>query len=136
MKELINAVVEARAKAEEAAKRKTEAFIIWRDEHQDLIDNENATKNARIEAEDVLRELAIKTYAVTGDKAVAPGIGIRVMTRLNYESKEAMEWAVKHELALKLDTSAFEKIAKTNNLPFVNITEEPLATIATDLQRL
>ena len=78
--------------------------------------------------------MALSTFSETQDKQVAPGVGIRVRTVLNYESKDAMDWAVKHELALKLDPSAFEKIAKTSNLPFVNITEEPTATLATELQ--
>jgi len=57
------------------------------------------------------------------------------MTRLNYDDREAMSWALEHKLALKLDTSAFEKIAKTSNLMFVTILEEPSATIATELKR-
>ena len=135
LKEQINAVVEARELALEATMRRVEAYKSWAEANQQLLDNEGAAKTACQEAEAELRELALQIYAVTGDKAVAPGIGIRVMTRLNYDDREAMSWALEHKLALKLDTSAFEKIAKTSNLMFVTILEEPSATIATELKR-
>jgi len=136
LKEQINAVVEAREKAQEATTRRTEAYQKWVEVNQPLIDNESNAKSACQEAEVKLREMALETYAETGEKAVAPGIGIRVMTRLNYENQKAMEWAIEHKLALKLDSSAFEKIAKTSTLPFVTITEEPQATIAAELNKV
>ncbi len=132
----INLVVEAREKATEAKNAINKAHGEWLMANQDLTEAETTTKLACIEAEATLRETALQTYAEVGEKAVAPGVGIRVRTVLNYESKEAMEWAVKHELALKLDPSAFEKIAKTSNLSFVTITEEPTATIAAELQKV
>ncbi len=134
--ERINAVVEARAKAIEATDRRMEAYGFWLKEHEQLLLNEKAARVDCAEAEDELRALAIKTYEETGDKAIAPGIGIRVRTVLGYLASEAMEWAMEHKLALKLDSSAFEKIAKTSHLPFVTISEEPQATIATELNRI
>ena len=136
LKEQINAVVEARAKVKETTECRTSAYQKWIDENQPLLDNESNAKTGCQEAETKLRDLALQSYAKTKEKTVAPGIGIRVMTRLNYESQKAMEWAMEHKLALKLDSSAFEKIAKTSNLPFVTITEEPVATIATELAKV
>ncbi len=134
MKELINTVVEARAKATEAKKARHDAQVAWEESNAILFQAEAVASGECASAEAKLKEEALKVYAEVGNKTVAPGVGIRLMTRLLYENKEAMDWAVKHELALKLDTSAFEKIAKTSNLPFVTITEEPIATIATELQ--
>ena len=133
LKEQINLVVDARAKAQDATMKKSEAFTAWLEANQSLLDTEKSTKDACQIAEAKLRDLALKSYAITGEKIVAPGVGIRVMTRLYYEGYKAMDWAMEHKLALKLDSSAFEKIAKTNNLPFVTISEEPSATIATEL---
>ena len=132
----INLVVEARAMVEGEKLAYAGAYQKWLNENKTIIDVLEATKTVCAEREVTLREMALQTYASTQDKQVAPGIGIRVRTVLNYESKDAMEWAVKHELALKLDPSAFEKIAKTSNLSFVTITEEPQATIAAELQRV
>lgn len=136
IREQINAVVEARAKVQEATLERTQSYLLWLETNQPLIDSETNAKTACQEAEVKLRELALETYAETGDKTVAPGVGIRVMSRLGYNNKEAFEWAIKHELALKLDSSAFEKIAKTSDLAFVTITEEPTATIATELLKV
>ncbi len=135
LKEQTSIVVDAREKAREANCRRLESLMAWQEEHEDLYDNERLTKEACQKAEEMLREMALQVYAITKEKAVAPGIGIRVRTCLNYDSKEAMGWALEHKLALKLDTSNFEKIAKTSNLPFVSITEEPQATIATELKK-
>uniref|UniRef100_A0A6M3J5B0 Uncharacterized protein n=1 Tax=viral metagenome TaxID=1070528 RepID=A0A6M3J5B0_9ZZZZ len=134
LKELINEVVEARAKATELKSQRDALLEEWNKSNQELFDALTQAGAGVAIAETKLREKAIETYLKTLDKAVAPGVGIRVMTKLGYDSKEAMDWAVKHELALKLDTSAFEKIAKTNNLPFVTMSEEPTATIATNLE--
>lgn len=136
LREQINVVVLVRS----IAKSNKEILEIdrkaWEEANKEQIDLVALTKQDAEEAETKLRELALETYAEVGDKTVAPGIGIRIMTRLNYEAKEAMGWAMEHKLALKLDSSAFEKIAKTSNLSFVTISEEPQATIATELQEI
>jgi len=134
--EQINIVVEVREKAREANCQRVAEYNKWLEANQSLFDKEDESKLACSEAEGKLRVMAIEAYLKTLDKAVAPGVGIRVMTKLDYNADEAMAWAVKHELALKLDTGKFEKIAKTENLPFVTITEEPTATIATDLSKI
>ena len=132
----INLVVEARAVARETNCQRVVAYNVWVEANQHILDLESDAKSACQEAEVQLRELALTVYAETQDKQVAPGIGIRVKQVLSYEPKEAMDWAVKHTLALKLDVSSFEKMAKMNNLPFVTIADEPTATIATELKEL
>ena len=132
----INVVVDARGEVQEASEQRTIAYQAWVEANQSLLDHERIAKDACQEAETKLRELAIHVYAENGEKVVAPGVGIRVMTELDYEGGEAMNWAMEHKLALKLDASAFEKIAKTNNLPFVTISEKPQATIATKLAKI
>jgi len=136
LKALINEVVEARGKAKEANNQRTEAYQKWVETNQSLLDNEKVAKDTCQEAETKLRGMALLSYALTGDKVVAPGVGIRVMTKLSYDAKDAMEWATKHQLALRLDIAAFEKMAKMNNLPFVIITEEPQATLAAELHKV
>lgn len=86
-------------------------------------------------AESALRELTITAYRETGSKSPAPGVGIREITRIEFDAKEAFLWASEHKIALKLDTSAFEKIAKASPLEFVTTSIIPQATIATDLSK-
>ena len=130
----INLVVEAREKSQLLSEERKSMYDTFISQHTDFFADVATAASEATEAEGQLRELALVAFKETGDKQVAPGIGIRVRQVLNYESRDAMEWAVKHELALKLDPSAFEKIAKTSNLSFVTITEEPTATIATELK--
>jgi len=132
--EQINLVVEARRKADEASHKLQSARAIWEVTNHALFEESELTKVQCEESEQLLRELTLQAYQETGNKTPLAGIGIRVMTRLSYEAKEAMDWALEHKLALKLDTGSFEKIAKTSSLPFVTVLEEPQATIATDLQ--
>lgn len=84
-------------------------------------------------AELALRTLALAEYDRTGNKAPGPGVGIREVTRLEYSEPEALAWAVAHNLALRLDRNAFEKIVKVQPPPFVTALMETHATIATDL---
>lgn len=132
----INAVVEARGNARDANCQRVASYNEWVADHQFLFANEDLAKTICQEAEGTLREMTLQAYVETGNKTPEVGVGIRVRTILGYEGKEAMDWAMEHKLALKLDTTTFEKIAKTSNLPFVTISEEPQATIATDLQGL
>ena len=132
----INAVVEAREATQLATSTREASYQKWVEKNEGLFNNEKLAKCSRDLAEIKLREMTIQSYVETGNKAPEVGVGIRVKTCLNYNGQEAMDWALEHKLALKLDSSAFEKIAKTNNLPFVTITEEPQATIATELNRI
>jgi len=52
---------------------------------------------------------------------------------LDYDPKEALKWAMEHQIALSLDKSSFDKFAKATPLDFVTIREEPRAQIAQNL---
>jgi len=134
--EQINAVVDAREKASELKGQRDALLEGWNEANQELLDALTQAGADVAEAEAKLRELAIQVYAETKEKNVAPGVGIRVMTKMEYDTKAAMEWAVKHSLALVLDKKAFEAIAKTTPLDFVVSIEEPTATIAAVLDRI
>jgi DNA polymerase-3 subunit epsilon len=72
------------------------------------------------------------------DKHPHPAVGIRNITRLEYDPRKAYLWCQDHlPAALVLDRTFFEKhakaVAKTSPLDFVTISQEPQATIATDL---
>lgn len=133
LKAQIKIVAEARDRAREANCERVASYNKWVEANQPLLDNESRAKTVCLEAESALRELTLDTYVRTGNKAPAPGVGIREVTKLDYDMKVAFDWALHHEIALKLDIPAFEKIAKVSPPSFVTIYQEPQATIATQL---
>ena len=98
-----------------------------------LLDELERAKQEEASQEGLLRQAILAEFVLTGNKQPAPGCGVRVLQKLSYDEARAFEWAKEHELALKLDSRAFEKIAKVQSLEFVTITDEPQATITTDL---
>jgi len=103
---------------------------------------ENASTIERVETasanvgrlESAVRETALERYAVDGNKKPTPGVAIRVLTKLNYDPAAALAWAKEHTIALALDKRAFSKIANVDPPAFVEVTEEPQATIARTLK--
>jgi len=67
-------------------------------------------------------------FEKTGNKKLYGGIGIRVLTKLLYEETTAFDWAKEHSLCLKLDSRAFDKIAKTQEIDFVKKEEKVTVT--------
>lgn len=85
-----------------------------------------------------LRTATLETYAETGNKKPHSALGVREVTKLEYDADVAVAWCM-HRLpaALKLDARMFEKHAKavseTDPVKIVKITQQPQATIASDL---
>lgn len=139
LREQINAVVEAREASHLVAEVKKTLYDEWLEHNAEFLDEVVSKAELVTEAEAKLKELTLQAYAETGNKAPAPGVGIREVTRLEYEPKEAFEWALEHRIALQLNKTAFDKLAKTapeTRPAFVKITTEPQATIATELERV
>jgi hypothetical protein len=53
-------------------------------------------------------------------KKMAGGISVRIIKKLEYDFDKAFSWARDHDICLMLDKSAFEKIAKIQNIDFVS----------------
>ena len=134
LQEQIKVVVEARQKASEVNHALRSAQAVWEVTNHSLFEEDTQARIQCGESEQLLRELTLQAYAETGNKAPAKGVGIREITKLEYDTKVAFDWAVEHTMALKLDTSAFAKIAKVSPPDFVNVILEPQATIATQLE--
>ena len=129
----IKVVAEARGRIAQLREEKNLALSMWENENKELLRHLDTTAEAVNVAEAWLRTLTLQAYNETGNKAPAVGVGIREVTKLTYGPREALTWATDHRMALKLDVSAFEKIVKVSPLDFVTITQEPQATIATNL---
>ena len=134
LQEQIKVVIEVRCQYHIAKDNKDSALKMWEEQNEDIISSASIASENMTEAEAKLRELTLQAYAETGNKAPAPGVGIRERTVLTYDGKVAFDWAKSHKMALQLDKKAFEKIAKVSDLDFVDVTTEPIATIATTLE--
>ncbi len=80
-----------------------------------------------------IKEKALEKYYEAGEKKIGQ-IGIRIMKDLIYDEDEAFRWAKEHELCLNLHKKDFERLAKTQDLKFVEIKERPIATIPTKIK--
>ncbi len=134
LQEQIKVVATVRQVSQRAIDIKKSRLTEWETENRELLDDISANATDLSEQEETLRELILQAYAETGNKAPAPGVGIRERTVLTYDNKVAFDWAKSHKMALKLDVPNFEKIVKADCPDFVKITTEPQATIATELK--
>ncbi len=132
--EQIKVVAEVRRETQKARDIVDAARTLFNNYNHIIIEEAATLKEELTTNEATLRELTLQAYAETGNKAPAEGVGIRELTVLTYDGKVALDWAKAHKMALKLDTSAFEKISKADPPDFVKITTEPQATIATNLE--
>ena len=129
----IEVVVLARENAQRARDSKSVAYSAWEQEYKSLLDSVTATSELVAEEEAKLRALTLQAYEQTGNKAPALGVSVKIFQTLDYDPKEALKWAMAHQIALSLDKKSFETFAKATPLEFVTIGEEPRAQIATEL---
>ena len=131
----IEVVILARENAQRAREAKAVAYAAWEREYKSLLDSVTDTSTVVTEEEDELRALTVKAYEQTGNKTPAVGVSIKIFQTMDYDPKEALKWAMTHQIALSLDKKSFENIAKNTPLEFVTIGEEPRAQIAQNLAR-
>ena len=106
-------------------------------EHEELLSSilntgneiENIKGDLKLEAED--------EYTRTGLKKLSGGIGIRLMTKLEYQEKDAMEWAKENmpiAIIHSIDKKQFETFAKNSELEFVNKVESITVTFPREIK--
>lgn len=95
-------------------------------------------KQSLAELDAGIREAAIEDYKVTGNKKPWDGVGIREVTKYDYDLPKAVEWAKQNMPAiLTVDKKKFEKVLSVTSpetLPeTIKVYKETTATIASDL---
>lgn len=133
LREQIERVALMRNEAAEAKHRVAEARAIWEEANANLLAEEKGSRDDLEKEEAALRAMALAEFRETGEKKPGPGLSVSIGTRLHYEPAEALAWAKRMEIALALDTKAFEAVAKTTPLPFVTVEDEPKVSVARDL---
>ncbi len=84
-----------------------------------------------------IKEDAKIEFKEKGIKKLLGGIGIRVLSRINYSNEDAMSWAENNmPIAIKkiLDKKQFETFAKSNELDFVTKEESVSVTFPKEIK--
>jgi len=126
----------ARARVELAGVRAQLEALMANDAIVEAQAYERSTKMRIAELENAIREAALKEYAENGNKRPHSAIAVRINKRLRYDINAALEYCRKHfdaAVEVVLNTKVFEKAAPNLDLDFVQVVEEPQATIASDL---
>lgn len=126
----------ARARVELAGVRAQLEALMANDAIVEAQAYERSTKMRIAELENAIREAALKEYTENGNKRPHSAIAVRINKRLRYDVNAALEYCRKHfdaAVEVVLNTKVFEKAAPNLDLDFVQVVEEPQATIASDL---
>jgi hypothetical protein len=135
---LLRQLATAREKAKSTRALYTKLHEAWLEDHR--MDAEAASV-AAIDVQNLemrVRETALSIYEDTQEKAICPGVAVRVLTRYDYDQDEAFTWAREHNMCLKLAANEFDAVCKQDKIrpDFVDVREVPQATIATDLEKV
>lgn len=86
------------------------------------------------EMKGILSTEALQEFEETNKKQLTGGLGIREMQTLEYEESKAFDWSKEHNLCLKLDKTAFEKVAKTTQLDFIKYGTKKTVTFPAEIK--
>jgi len=136
LQDQIKQVARARQEAQRLADEKAAKYQSWEEQNRIFLDAVKDAAEFKNKQEEFLRELTLAIYAETQNKKPCEGVGIREVTRLEYDPKDALAWAMKHQIAISLDKKSFEGFAKATPLEFVKVITEPQATISQDLTKV
>lgn len=100
----------------------------------DLIDNQIPLVNRLGELKSEIDLTAVTLFGKTGNKKLFGGIGIQERKSLEYDSNKAFEFAKGKDMFLALDKKAFEKVASSLNLDFVNEKKTVKATFPKEIK--
>ena len=82
----------------------------------------------------IIKEKGEAEYLATKEKPSLVGLGLRVNKLLKYDLDKVTEWAKENaKMLFVLDVKAFEKLAKNSPVPGVEIVDDPMITISSDL---
>lgn len=122
--ELKNAL-EMQEQITERIRRAREQF---EETHSKLFKSQKEIRQVVCECKEVLEENALVGFKEDGVKQRLGGLGIRVMKDLVYDELVALKWAKEKDLFLKLDKKAFDNVARTGEIRFVDIVDRCIVT--------
>lgn len=106
----------------------------FEEQNKELFLNRATTRQTISDCKDVLRPVVEEGFKVDGVKKRLGGIGIRVGEILDYDDTKALEWAKEKDMCLLLDKKSFDKIAKVQELDFVQKEERITVTFPKEIK--
>ena len=110
----------------------------FEEKHKDMLTSMKENQEAMSKLEGSIKTKALAEYAADEskpkNKRLSFGVKIQERDKLVFDEKLAKEWAREHNLAWKLDLPAFKKIAKAQNIDFVTIEDNTIATIPPEIK--
>jgi len=132
--ERLGYVAKGREAVEDLRARKRETYDAYLTTNNLLFERLAVAEATLLVNESAVRDIAIEMYSQTEIKDLPGGVKIKMRTFLVYDENTALEWAMKHNLAVKLDKSKFEKLAKVQEIPGVSVHNKPMATIPSRIE--
>lgn len=129
----VQMVARARAVRDALKLQRDRSYQAWLTQHTELNAAVEQSAQNVVQLEDALRAMGRKRYEATREKQLLPGVSVREEIELTFDGAAAFEWAKANSLCLMLDVKAFEAVAKSNKLPFVDRKPVPRITLAKDL---
>lgn len=103
-------------------------------EHAEEFDGRKITEEAKNRIEADVRETALVLWKTVPnlEKTSIPGVTIRESKVVGFDPETAKEWAIQHQIALKLDEVAYKKLVLAGQAPG-SVDKTFTAAIAADL---
>ena len=130
LKELQIAMITLEDKQLQLRARKTQ----FDRENEELVETIKSCNEAVEERKESLRLVAIEEYNQDKVKKRFGGLGIRVLSTIDYDETVALKWAKEKDMFLKLDKPNFDKVAKQGCIDFVEILEETTVTFPKEIK--
>ncbi len=102
------------------------------EKHAEVLKGEADSQSLADAYEADLRELAVEHFNETGEKTLDENLGVRVNTKLTYETGKAVAWAETNApvmIVKTVDKNAFESLPTVSGLDFVTVDTSVSAVI-------
>jgi hypothetical protein len=107
-----------------------------RQANAEIYDNLDSAASRLIKVEEEIRIAMVSVFESCGEKQLAPGLSIRVNSKLQYDIASAVRWAETNAPVLiekTINKAAFESLPSTPDLEFVRTETTPIAVISKNL---
>lgn len=107
---------------------------VFEQENLDLMHEINYLKSKVTNCKEILTENAEAGYLKDNKKVRLGGVTVWITKHLDYDDKDAFNWAIKHQMCLELNKKEFEQIAKIQKLDFVKNSEKIKVTFPKEIK--
>lgn len=95
---------------------------------KELLDEKKLLNDKIIFQKDIISNMLLAENKATGAKKFDGGFEIKEFKNLVYDEQTAFNFAKEKQMFIQFDKKAFEKVAESLNLDFVEIKKEPKVT--------